>query len=93
MLVDDHPQICQLVDAALRHAGFDVVAATARPTSRSPAAAAAAAAEFDVLVSDVHMPGMSRPELYRALGRLQPQLPVVFISAAVPAPIFLRTRR
>ena len=78
LVVDDHPQICHLVDAALRHAGFDVVPATAP----GAALAVAAIASFDVVVSDVHMPGMSGPELYAALSALQPGLPVVFISAA-----------
>ena len=76
LLVDDDAPICQLVDSALRDAGFDVVTATA-PRA---ALAAAAAGDFDVVVSDVHMPGMSGPELYSALRQLQPWLPVVFIS-------------
>ena len=58
-------------------------------SSRRPrparALAVAGAAEFDVVVSDVHMPGMSGPELYAALRALQPGLPVVFISAAASA--------
>ncbi len=73
----DYPQICQLVDAVLGSVGFDVVAAS----GQDAALAAAAASEFDVVVSDVHMPGMSGPELYATLLRLQPRLPVVFMSA------------
>ncbi len=68
----DYPQICQLVDAVLGSVGFDVVAAS----GQDAALAAAAASEFDVVVSDVHMPGMSGPELYATLLRLQPRLPL-----------------
>jgi CheY-like chemotaxis protein len=63
LVVDDNPDIAEMLAAVLRHAGYD--ASTAY--SAQDALAAAFAQHFDLVVSDIGMPGMNGYELARAL--------------------------
>ena len=63
LVVDDSPDIAEMLAAVLRHAGYD--AATAY--SAQDALTAAFARHFDLVVSDIGMPGMTGYELARAL--------------------------
>ena len=63
LVVDDSPDIAEMLAAVLRHAGYD--AATA--FSAQDALTAAFARHFDVIISDIGMPGMNGYELARAL--------------------------
>ena len=63
LVVDDNPDIADLLAAVLRHSGYEAT------TAYSPSAALVIAftKHFDVIVSDIGMPGMSGYELARAL--------------------------
>src|SRR5918993_1530649 len=63
LVVDDNPDIAEMLAAVLRHAGYDVSTAYSAPD----ALAAAFAQHFDLIVSDIGMPGMNGYELARAL--------------------------
>jgi|SRR5215204_6408099 len=63
LVVDDSPDIANMLAAVLRHAGYDVTTAH----SAQDALTAAFAQHFDVIVSDIGMPGMTGYELARAL--------------------------
>jgi CheY-like chemotaxis protein len=63
LVVDDNPDITDMLAAVLRHAGFDVSIAN----SAQDALEAALAERFDVVISDIGMPGMNGYELARAL--------------------------
>jgi two-component system response regulator HydG len=77
LLVDDDATFCQTMEAALGHRGFRVT----WKTSAADALAVLSADEFDVLLTDVQMAGMSGLEMCeRALG-LRPDVPVVVITA------------
>jgi CheY-like chemotaxis protein len=78
LVVDDNPDITEMLAAVLRHAGY--VVSTAH--SAHAALEAALARHFDVLVSDIGMPGMTGHELARLL-RAQPQyrtIPMVAVT-------------
>jgi PAS domain S-box-containing protein len=76
LVVDDEPALAIMVERMLRLDGHTVV------TCSSGAQALQAAGEhpFDLVVSDVSMPGMSGWELARALRQQQPDVPVAFIT-------------
>lgn len=78
LVVDDNPDITEMLAAVLRRAGFVVSAAhTARDALQ-----AALARRFDVIVSDIGMPGMTGHELARLL-RAMPQyraIPLVAVT-------------
>lgn len=63
LVIDDNPDIADMLAAVLRHSGYEAT------TAYSPSAAlsAALASHFDVIISDIGMPGMSGYELARAL--------------------------
>jgi CheY-like chemotaxis protein len=63
LVVDDNPDITAMLSAVLKHAGYDVSAAHSAPD----ALAAALASHFDIVISDIGMPGMNGYELAQAL--------------------------
>jgi CheY-like chemotaxis protein len=85
LLVDDDDQLRRLTERMLRKAGYHVV-----PAANGPEALAAARREtFDILLTDMVMPGMSGRDLARELVAEHPQIRVVFMSgyhAASPMP-------
>lgn len=76
LLVEDNEEVGEFAEALLRELGHRVV----RTRSGNEAMEVARAAEFDVVLSDVVMPGMSGLELAEALGTLRPELPVILTT-------------
>ena len=68
LVVDDAPDVTEMIALLLSHAGYEAVMAY----SASEALAAARSEHFDVIVSDIGMPGMNGYELAEAL-RLLPE--------------------
>ncbi|MFZ9395892.1 MAG: response regulator, partial [Erythrobacter sp.] len=62
---------------ALSGAGYEV---TACSDGEEGLAAITRGETFDLVVSDVVMPGMDGPAMARAIRQLQPDLPVLFMS-------------
>jgi two-component system cell cycle sensor histidine kinase/response regulator CckA len=78
LLVEDEPALARFAVQALTRAGFAVHAChdgaeALRVFGDDPAA-------FDILVSDVAMPGLTGDKLARELLRLRPTLPVVLMT-------------
>ncbi len=77
LLVEDEDMVRAVAERALGRAGFSVI--TARDGEEG-LAAIAKGGEFDLIVSDVVMPGMDGPAMARAIRKVQPDLPVLFMS-------------
>ncbi len=77
LVVDDDPAILQVLTARLEAAGFRVLAAA----SAEEALDLALERPPDLVVSDLRLPGMSGQELFLALHRRRPELPVVLLTA------------
>jgi CheY-like chemotaxis protein len=78
LVVDDNPDITDMLAAVLRHAGYTVSSAYSAPD----ALALAVARHFDLIVSDIGMPGMTGHDLARAL-RAMPEyrfVPLVAVT-------------
>ena len=70
LVVDDEPDIAETIRELLEREGFDVTVA-------SDGAAALMALDrddFDVVLSDLRMPGVSGPEMYARVREIRPQL-------------------
>ena len=63
LVVDDNSDIADMLAVVLRHSGYEVTAAY----SAAEALKAALARHYDVVISDIGMPGMNGYELARAL--------------------------
>ncbi|MDX5318642.1 MAG: response regulator transcription factor [Actinomycetes bacterium] len=77
LVVDDEPNILDLLAASLRFAGFAVVTAA----NGNQALRAAAEHHFDLVVLDVMMPDMDGFTVLRRLRAGGSHLPVVFLTA------------
>ena len=66
LVVDDAPDVLEMLAILLRHEGYEVMTAA----SAADALAAAQAEQFDVIVSDIGMPGMDGYSLAAALREL-----------------------
>jgi two-component system, OmpR family, response regulator len=77
LVVDDEPNILELLSVSLRFAGFDV------RTAADGAAALDVARSFgpDLLVLDVMMPGLDGFDVLRSLRAGGSRVPVVFLTA------------
>ena len=77
LVVDDEAPLLMTLVANLELEGFDVTEAH----SAERALELAGAQPFDVVLSDIRMPGMSGVDLCRELHRRHPELPVILMTA------------
>lgn len=77
LLVEDEDMVRAVAERALSRAGYEV---TACSDGEEGLAAITAGGEFDLVVSDVVMPGMDGPTMARAIRETHPQLPFLFMS-------------
>ena len=66
LIVDDAPDVVEMLAMLLRQSGYDVTTASSAPAALS----AARGGLFDVVVSDIGMPGMDGYDLAEALRAL-----------------------
>jgi two-component sensor histidine kinase len=76
LCVDDEPAIRMSIEAFLQDMGFEVSTAPDGTT----ALALAGSSEFDAILLDLAMPGMSGLETLKRLTQNKPSLPVVVVS-------------
>jgi len=89
LLVDDDPVALLTWDRVLRRAGMAVTTAAGSEEALS----LVATGDFDVVVTDIQMPGLSGLELLDRLLRGIPDLPVVVVTSAVGVDSTLDVRR
>ncbi|RYZ01890.1 MAG: PAS domain-containing sensor histidine kinase [Myxococcales bacterium] len=77
LLVEDEPVVRSVVQRTLERAHYEVVTATC---GEEALATAAREAPFDLLVTDIMMPGMSGWELGAQLGARWPNLRILYMS-------------
>jgi CheY-like chemotaxis protein len=79
LVVEDDPEAAEFFRHALTVRGRFQVTHTPDPAA---ALALAAAAPWDLVVTDLNLPGMSGTDLVAALRPVAPQLPVILVTAA-----------
>jgi CheY-like chemotaxis protein len=77
LIVDDEASLRMTLTANLELEGLEVVEAD----SGERALALAAKERFDLVLSDIRMPGMNGVDLFRHLRRTEPDLPVILMTA------------
>lgn len=78
LLVEDEDMVRAVAERALVRAGYTVTAA--RDGEEGLAFIANGPGDFDLIVSDVVMPGMDGPAMARAIRRVKPKIPILFMS-------------
>lgn len=90
LVVDDERMICTLLAFVLHHEGFNVITAASGPQAiklfRSRYGA------IDLLISDVSLPEMDGPSIAAEIHRLEPTLPVLFMSGCCDEEQYLKCR-
>ena len=79
LVVEDDPNIVELLSASLRFAGFDVTAAT----NGADAVSAARDVRPDLVVLDVMLPDLDGFEVIRRMREGGVRTPVVFLTAKI----------
>jgi two-component system cell cycle sensor histidine kinase/response regulator CckA len=82
LIVEDQPEVAQLVQRLIQPAGYEITVAT---DALMAVTQVAAGAQPDLLITDVVMPTMTGPELAAALRTHHPDLPVLFMSGYTAA--------
>jgi two-component system cell cycle sensor histidine kinase/response regulator CckA len=82
LIVEDQPEVAQLVQRLIEPAGYEITVAT---DALMAVTQVAAGAHPDLLITDVVMPSMTGPELASALRTHHPDLPVLFMSGYTAA--------
>ena len=77
LLVEDEDMVRAVAERALSRAGYQI---TACPGGEEGLEAIASGGEFDLVVSDVVMPGMDGPAMVRQIRKARPDIPVLFMS-------------
>lgn len=77
LVVDDEPSLLLTLAANLELAGFEVVDVS----DPRVALEAVRREDFDLVLSDIKMPGMDGVQLYREIRRLDAEIPVVLMTA------------
>jgi two-component system OmpR family response regulator len=77
LVVEDEPNILELLSASLRHAGFEVATAA----DGTAALAAVRRTRPDLMVLDVMMPGLDGFEVVRRVRSEGERFPVLFLTA------------
>ena len=77
LVVDDDASMCDMLVSDLGELGFEAKARTAAPAALE----ALVASEFDAVVADLNMPGMSGLELCERIVASRPDVPVIVITA------------
>jgi two-component system response regulator AtoC len=80
LVVDDEPNLRKVLGALLSQAGHEVVT-EADGESALARVKSSPRGTFDVVISDLRMPGMDGMQLLRALVEEDPSLPVVILTA------------
>jgi two-component system cell cycle sensor histidine kinase/response regulator CckA len=77
LLVEDEDMVRAVAERALARAGYTV---TSAGDGEEGLEVIAAGGGFDLIVSDVVMPGMDGPAMVRAIREILPEVPVLFMS-------------
>lgn len=81
LVVEDQPEVCEVVTAMLRGFGFDALSATT-PTEALQIASDTTT-QIDLLVTDDCMPEMRGPELADRIRAIRPGIRILFMTGSI----------
>jgi len=84
-VVDDDPAIAQVTKRLLERQGYRVTARTSSPEAL--ALLQADAGQYDAMLTDQTMPGLTGLQLAAAALQLRPELPIILTSGVADSPL------
>jgi DNA-binding NtrC family response regulator len=84
LIVDDDPAVLSVTETILKRQGFEVLTAT--HAAQALQIVKEHTAEIDMVISDVHMPQMSGPDLVRRVRQITPETKCALMSGYVDGP-------
>lgn len=81
LVVEDQPEICEVVTTMLRSFGFHTLAATT--PSEALRIASDSATRIDLLITDDYMPEMRGPDLADHVRKMRPGIRVLFMTGSI----------
>ena len=83
LVVDDEDRVCELMQVALERCGY------AAETARSAEAGLELfdAGRFDLVVTDLYLPGMNGDQFARMIKRQDGEIPIILLTAYPPAQV------
>jgi len=76
LIVDDEPKICQFLEVMLRREGYEATSAY----NAADALTDLETTPFDLIITDLKMPGMNGFEFVRRVKHAHPDLPIIMIT-------------
>lgn len=89
LLVDDEPAVCKHTEHVLKHLGYEVT--TSNSAEDALALCRSHSTNFQLLITDYSMPGMSGLELAKKIREHVPDLPVILMSGFLNEEAFRST--
>jgi DNA-binding NtrC family response regulator len=89
LLIDDEQSVRSIVMKILKRAGFKVLEAESGEAALK--IAESHTGTIDLVVTDLHMPGLTGPEVVKKLATLRPGLKVLFMSGYAEHDVVART--
>lgn len=89
LCVDDEPVVLQILRRLLEVQGFEAVTCGNPKTAISTFSLGS----FDVVITDIHMPGMDGLTLMRTLREIEPEMPVVVVTGQGTVDIAIQALR
>ena len=77
LVIDDEPRMVEVIAMVLRREGYEVTP----ETDAEKGLALHASEPFDLLITDLRMPGPDGLEVLRRAREVDPELPVILITA------------
>ena len=88
LLVDDEPDLLKTLTDILETSGYMIIS---KPDASSALAVIREGAQIDLVITDLHMPGMSGDELIAILRQILPAVPIILLTGYGSIEVYLKS--
>ncbi len=89
LLIDDEPQLLNTISEILTRSGYNVIPL---PNAESTPSLLREGTRVDLIITDLHLPGMSGFELISLFRKVMPTVPVVVLTGHASVESYIQTR-
>ncbi len=89
LLIDDEPQLLSTISEILTAYGYEVIAL---PDAESAYPLIREGERYDLVITDLHLPGMNGSELIGLFRKIMPNVPVIVLTGYATVESYIQTR-